>query len=106
MAHVAHLHGLRRRQLKDQRQLGLRARQVLPSQVAVRMVKVQNKDEKNFLNPISTELSGSSSPLNHSSMSDKHKPTVEIALNSLTSEMVRVCYTDVQSIRIYKSQDL
>ncbi|CAH1715166.1 unnamed protein product [Chironomus riparius] len=53
------------------------------------------------------ELSGSSSPLNHSSMSDKHKPTVEKALNSLTSEMVRVCYTDSKSIRIlYKSQDL
>jgi hypothetical protein len=53
------------------------------------------------------ELSGSSSPLNHSSMSDKHKPTVEKALNSLTSEMVRVCYTDAKSIRIlYKSQDL
>lgn len=53
------------------------------------------------------ELSGSSSPLNHSSMSDKHKPTVEKALNSLTSEMVRVCYTEAKSIRIsYKSQDL
>lgn len=51
------------------------------------------------------EFSGSSSPL-HSS-SDKHKPTVEKALNSLTSEMVRVCYTDTKSIRIcYKSQDL
>lgn len=57
--------------------------------------------------PQSPELSGSSSPLNHSSMSDKHKPNVEKALNSLTSEMVRVCYTESKSIRIsYKSQDL
>jgi hypothetical protein len=56
---------------------------------------------------LQTEFSGSSSPLNHSSMSDKHKPTVEKALNSLTSEMVRVCYTESKSIRIsYKSQDL
>ena len=60
-----------------------------------------------FSLPNNLELSGSSSPLNHSSMSDKHKPTVEKALNSLTSEMVRVCYTDAKSIRIlYKSQDL
>ncbi|CRL00174.1 CLUMA_CG013449, isoform A [Clunio marinus] len=38
------------------------------------------------------EFSGSSSPLNHSSMSDKHKPTVEKALNSLTSEMENLRY--------------
>lgn len=52
-------------------------------------------------------FSGTSSPLNSSSMSDKHKPTVEKALNNLTSEMVRVCYTEQKSIRIsYKTEDV
>ena len=80
--------------------------------ICERHPKTLNKNNLNLFSifhPITNylELSGSSSPLNHSSMSDKHKPTVEKALNSLTSEMVRVCYTDAKSIRIlYKSQDL
>lgn len=98
--------GHRQRQLKAPPRHGPKVRQVSLNQVAVKMVRDLNRTRIIFnllLN--SLELSGSSSPLNHSSMSDKHKPTVEIALNSLTSEMVRVCYTEAKSIRIYNSQD-